>query len=160
MATNKVGIHGIPHAVARNFERSIIKVAEFTFEWDEYDANGVQNKTIAEHPTGVVIPKYAVVMGGFVEVNTAFTSAETNTAQISIQVQGANDIITAAAVSGAPWSTVGFKAIVPKINTPESTSIKLTADRDITVKVATTSALLTAGKFTGYLFYVDGVATA
>ena len=64
-----------------------------------------------------------------------------------------SDIVAAAAVSGAPWSTSGRKAIVPKADTPESTSIK-TDDDEITVTVGT--AALTGGKLTGYLYYVVG----
>jgi len=54
--------------------------------------------------------------------------------------------------AGAPYSTTGGKAIVPKINTPESTSITLTEDREITCTVAV--AALTAGKLTGVLIYI------
>jgi hypothetical protein len=123
----------------------------------EFDASIVANRTIAPHGTGVKLPIHAIVVGGFVDVNTAFTSA-TNAGTIAIHVQAANDIISAAAVSGAPYSTIGRKAIVPKANTPESTSVKATAEREITCTVAI-EALLT-GKLTGYLFYVEGLASA
>jgi hypothetical protein len=131
----------------------VLRVARFTF-----DAGIAANRTIAAHGTGVTIPIHAIVVGGFFDVNTAFTSAETNTGTIAISVQGANDIQAAAAVSGAPYSTVGRKAIVPKANTPESTSVKTTAAREITCTVAV-AALLT-GKLTGYLYYVEGIASA
>ena len=131
----------------------VLRVARFTF-----DAGVVANRAIAAHGTGVILPAHAIIVGGFFDVNTAFTSAETNTGTIAISVQGANDIQTAAAVSGAPYSTVGRKAIVPKANTPESTSVKTTAAREITCTVAI--AALTAGKLTGYLYYVEGIASA
>jgi hypothetical protein len=131
----------------------VLRVARFTF-----DAGIAANRTIAAHGTGVTLPAHAIIVGGFFDVNTAFTSAETNTGTIAISVQGANDIQTAAAVSGAPYSTVGRKAIVPKANTPESTSVKTTAAREITCTVAV-AALLT-GKLTGYLYYVEGIASA
>jgi hypothetical protein len=92
-----------------------------------------------------------------VDVNTAFTSAA-GTATIAISVEGANDIISAAAVSGAPYSTIGRKAIIPKANTPESTSVKTTLARAITCTVAVQA--LTAGKLTGYLYFLPGVASA
>jgi hypothetical protein len=128
-----------------------LKVARF-----EFDLGVVANRTVGVHGTGITIPANAIVMGGVTEVNTAITG-DTN-ATLAQHVQGANDIITAAAVAGAPWSTTGRKAIVPKINTPETTGIKLTAAREITFTVGT-AALLT-GKITGYLIYVEGVPTA
>lgn len=130
-----------------------LRVAQFTF-----DAGTVANRTVAAHGTGVTIPANAIVVGGFVNVNTAFTSASTNTGTIAISVEAANDILTAAAVSGAPYSTIGRKAIVPKANTPESTSVLATTAKEITCTVAV-AALLT-GKLTGYLYYVEGAASA
>ena len=128
-----------------------LRVARFTF-----DCAVAGNLPIGAHGTGVTIPIHAIVVGGFVDVNTAFTG-DTN-ATLAIHVQAANDIISAAAVSGAPYSTIGRKAITPKANTPESTSVKTTAAREITGTVAT-AALLT-GKLTGYLYYVEGIASA
>jgi hypothetical protein len=107
-------------------------------------------RTIGAHTFAVTIPSGAIVVGGYVQVNTVFHSAA-DTGTVAISVQSANDIITAAAVSGAPWSTAGLKAIVPKINTPESTGIALTADRLITATVAVQA--LTAGKCTIFLYY-------
>src|SRR4030042_4159095 len=120
----------------------VLRVAKFTF-----DAGIVANRTIAAHGTGVILSPHAIVVGGFFDVNTLFTSAGGNAGTIAISVEGANDIQTAAAVSGAPYSSIGRKAIVPKANTPESTSIKTTASREITCTVAV-QALLT-GKLTG-----------
>ena len=136
----------------------VLRVARFSFDTAGVDSAGVANTTVAAHGTGVTIPIHGIVVGGFFDVNTAFTSASGNTGQIAIHVQGANDIQTAAAVSGAPYSTIGRKAIVPKANTPESTSVKATAAREITCTVSV--AALTAGKLTGYLYYVEGVASA
>ena len=130
-----------------------MRTARFTF-----DAGIAANRTVAAHGTGVFIPANAIITGGFVNVNTAFTSASTNTGTIAISVEAANDIISAAAVSGAPYSTIGRKAIVPKSSTPESTSVLATVEREITCTVAV-AALLT-GKLTGYLNYVEGDASA
>jgi len=130
-----------------------LNVAKFTF-----DATGDATlRTVAAHGVGVTLPIHAIVVGGFVDVNTAFTSAG-STATVAISVEGANDIIAAAAVSGAPFSTINRKAIVPKANTPESTSVKCTAAREITVTIAVQA--LTGGKMTGYLYYLPGVASA
>ena len=130
-----------------------LRVARF-----EFDAGVVANRTVAAHGTGVTIPANAIVVGGFVNVNTAFTSANANNGTIAISVEAANDIISAAAVSGAPYSTIGRKAIVPKANTPESTSVLASTAKEITCTVAV-SALLT-GKLTGYLYFVEGNVSA
>jgi hypothetical protein len=129
-----------------------LQIARFTF-----DAGIAANRTVAAHGTGVTLPAHATVVGGFIDVNTHFHSAN-DTSTIAISVEGANDIITAAAVSGAPYSSVGRKAIVPKANTPESTAVKATAAREITCTVAVEA--LTEGKLTGYLYFVVGIASA
>lgn len=128
-----------------------LRVARFTF-----DAGVAGNRPVGAHGTGVTLPANAIIVGGFFDVNTPFTG-ETN-ATLAIHVQAANDIQAAAAVSGAPFSTIGRKAIVPKANTPESTSVKTTVAREITCTVAT-AALLT-GKLTGYLYFVEGVLSS
>jgi hypothetical protein len=129
-----------------------LKVAHFTF-----DTGVAANKTVAAHGLGVVLPIHAIIVGGFYDVNTAFLSG-TSAATIAISVEGANDIVTATAVSDAIYGTIGRKAIVPKANTPESTSVKCTAAREITATVAV--EVLTAGKLTGYLYYLVGQASA
>jgi len=131
----------------------VMRVARF-----EFDAGIAANRPIGAHGTGVTLPIHAIVVGGFIDVNTKFDSDATDAGTIAISVQAANDIISAAAVSGAPYSTVGRKAIVPKANTPESTSVKCTAAREITCTVAVEALL--SGKLTGYLYYVEGIASA
>jgi hypothetical protein len=135
-----------------------LRVARFEFDAAGVDSAGVSNKTTAAHGTGVFLPIHAIVVGGFVDVNTKFDSDATDAGTIAISVQAANDIISAAAVSGAPYSTVGRKAIIPKANTPESTSVKTTAEREITCTVAIEALL--SGKLTGYLYFLDGIASA
>ena len=134
-----------------------LRVARFEFDTEGTDSAGVDNIDVGAHGTGVTLPAHAIVVGGFFDVNTAFGS-ENDTSTIAISVQGANDIQTAAAVSGAPYSTVGRKAIVPKANTPESTSVQTSAAKEITCTVAVEA--LEVGKLTGYLYYVEGVASA
>jgi hypothetical protein len=163
----QVQIHGMLKDISDNFSAIApigalvgignLRCAVFQFDGEGKDSAGVSNLTAAAHGTGVKIPAQSVVIGGFVEVNTAFTSTN-STSQIAIKVEGANDIISATAVSGAPYSTIGRKAITPKTNTPESTSIKVTTLKEITCTVSV-EALLT-GKLTGYLFFVEGVASA
>lgn len=132
-----------------------LRVARFTFDVDGEDSAGADNSAIGAHGVGVSIPAHGIVCGGFFDVNTPFTSENANNATIAIKVEAANDIVSAAVVSGVPYSTKGRKAIVPKANTPESTSVKATEAREITCTVAT-SELLT-GKLTGYLYFVEGI---
>lgn len=99
----------------------------------------------ASHVIGKV-PLGTWVIGGFMNVETAPVGVG---ASIGITVESAGDIVAVAAISGAPWSTTGKKAIVPKRNTPESTSILTTAARDILF--VTSAADLTAGKVQVYL---------
>jgi hypothetical protein len=133
------------------------RVARFTFDTSLTDSAGAANTAVGAHGMNVSLPANAIVIGGFVDVNTAFTSTN-STSTVAIKVEGANDVISAAAVSGAPFSTIGRKAIVPKNNTPESTSVKTTQAREVTVTVAVEA--LTGGKLTGYLEYVEGIASA
>ena len=147
MTVYNLSAAGLVKASQDAINNGTLKIAKFVF-----DAGVAANRTVAAHGTGVILPAGAIVVGGFFSVVTKFTSAESNTGTIAISVEGANDIQTAAAVSGAPYSSTGGKAIVPKINTPESTSITLTEDREITCTVAV--AALTAGKLTGVLIYI------
>lgn len=94
------------------------------------------------------LPSGTRVVGGWVEVSGTPT-AVSGTPTIAIHVESANDLVTAASVLGAPWSTTGKKAITPKINTPESTSITLSADQNVTATIA--SAAISTGVFTVYL---------
>lgn len=94
------------------------------------------------------IPSGAVIVGGFVEVTVAVTSGGAGT--VAVQVNAANDIVNAAAVSGAPWSTTGLKSVIPVFT--GATAVKTTAARDISIVIGT--AALTAGAFKVVLFYV------
>lgn len=116
--------------------------------WDFDDDGGA----ISAIGLGVTIPDNAVVIGGFVDVITTCTSA-TDAGTGAISIQSADDIVAAIAISNGanPWDA-GLQAIVPKSNTPESTGIKLTADREVTFTIATEA--FTAGKFVSFLHYV------
>lgn len=94
------------------------------------------------------IPSGSIIVGGLIEVTTPPTSG--GAATIALQIEGAGDVLAAAAVSGAPWSTAGRKSVIPAFT--GATSLKTTAARDISAVVAT--AALTAGAFTVYVFYI------
>lgn len=166
MAIKTIQIHGQIKDIVDNFSvigdpsvagNSFLRVARFLFDTAATDSAGASNKTVGAHGTGVTLPAFAIVVGGFQDVNTALTSTN-STSTVAVSVQAANDIQTAAAVSGAPYSTINRKAIVPKANTPESTAVKTSAAKEITVTVAVEALL--AGKFSGYLYYVEGIASA
>jgi len=122
-----------------------------------FDADGTDNplQATGAHALEVKLPAYAIIVGGVLDVVKAFTG-ETG-ATVGVSVASAGDIVDGTDVSGAPWSTTGLKAIIPKANTPEVTGIKLTEDKAVTVTVA--SAALTAGRAVLYLDYYEGVAT-
>jgi hypothetical protein len=95
------------------------------------------------------IPANAIILGGFIEVDTVLTSG--GAATVAVKAEGAADIHAAAAISGAPWSTTGRKTVVPAFT--GATTVKTTAARKIQATVAT--AALTAGAFDVVLFYTQ-----
>lgn len=97
---------------------------------------------------GTPLPKNAIVWDGVVDVITALTGGAGATAAVST-AQAANDLITAADITGAPWSTTGSKALVPV--GVAANSIKMTADRAPKLVVGT--GALTAGKFNLFIEY-------
>jgi len=104
----------------------LFRVARATYDF------AVNGGAISAISSGVTIPDNAIVCGGFVDVVTTCTSAGADAGTMAIHVQGANDIVSAVAISAATDWDAGLHAIVPKANTPESTGIKLTAARTIT----------------------------
>ena len=120
----------------------------------KYDVSGGDSGAVAAHTLGVTLPAKAIVVGGYMDVVTVFTSTGGN-GTIAISVEGANAIQTAASIAGAPWSTTGRKAIVPKFNTPETTGVKTSVARLVTATVGT-NAILT-GKVYIHLFYVVSI---
>lgn len=96
-----------------------------------------------------LIPSGAVILGGFVDVVTPPTSGGAGT--LAISVEGAGDIVVAAAVSGAPWSTTGRKNVVPAWT--GATSVKTTQARDVSAVIA--AFALTAGVVDVYLAYIE-----
>src|SRR5687768_3199860 len=53
------------------------------------------------------IPSGAIVTSGYMEVTTLFTTSASGTG--AVQVNAANDLVSATIVSGAPFSTTGIK---------------------------------------------------
>ena len=59
------------------------------------------------------IPDNAIVMGGWLEVETVPTSG--GAATIGLDLNATDDILAATVISGAPWSSTGLKDILPDI---------------------------------------------
>lgn len=95
------------------------------------------------------IPANAVILGGFVEVDTALTSG--GAGEMAVKVEGAADMVASAAVGGAPWSTTGRKSVIPVFT--GATAVKTTESRKIEATVGV--ADLTAGAFDVVLFYTQ-----
>lgn len=112
----------------------------------EYDfaVDGGAIGSIVLRPTipggDAVIPAGSVILGGYLEVDTLFTTG--SAAQMAITAEAAGDIIAATVVSGAPYSTTGRKSLIPQ--GPGATSVKTTVARSLvaTISVGT----ITAGK--------------
>jgi len=113
----------------------------------DFSVDGGAVGAIVISSTGV-IPAGAYITHGFVEVDIACTSSASGT--LAIHVEAADDIVAAAAVSGAPWSTTGLKSIVPVAT--GATAKKTTAARSITATIGT--GALTAGVVDVLLYYV------
>lgn len=92
------------------------------------------------------LPAGTSVIGGYMNVETAPVGAG---ASIGITLESAGDIVAVAAIVGAPWSSTGKKAIIPKRNTPETTSVTTTVARNLLFVIS--GAVLTAGKVQLYL---------
>lgn len=122
------------------------RVARATYDF------AVNGGAISAISLTTTLPDNAIVIGGFVDVITTCTSG-TDAGTGAISVEGANDIVTAVAISavGDAWDA-GRKAIVPKANTPETTGVKTTAARAITFTIAVEP--FTAGAFVVFLLYV------
>jgi hypothetical protein len=93
------------------------------------------------------IPPGSVIEGGYIEVDTAVTSG--GAATIAANSEAAGDLLAAAAVSGAPWSTTGRKSITPAFT--GATTVKASVRRSLAITIA--AAALTAGKFRVVVYY-------
>ncbi len=100
------------------------------------------------------IPDNAIITGGFVDVITTFAGTGDDANTIAIHVEGANDIVTATAISAATDWDAGLHDIIP--DATGSTAVKTTAARDITVTVVDGAGVLSAGVMDIYLYYVQG----
>lgn len=93
------------------------------------------------------IPDESLILGAYINVGTALAGVG---ASVALHINAADDIEAATAISGAPWSTTGWKAAgdLPLGAAP----VQLTADRNVTATI--TAADLTAGVFEVLLAYL------
>ena len=115
----------------------------------EYDfaVDGGAISTIVLRSEDGPIPSGSVILGGYLEIDTGFT---TGTAAVAgLQVEAANDIVASTIVSGAPYSSTGRKSIIPVFT--GATTVKTTASRAPAMVVAT--GTITAGKGRLVLIY-------
>lgn len=112
----------------------------------DFAVDGGAVSTITLMP-GAELPSGALILASFLNVTTIPTSG--GAATISIGSEAAADLQAAAAISGAPWSTTGWKAVTKTFATAP---INLTAARNPSIAIAT--AALTAGVFEVVIFYL------
>ncbi len=91
------------------------------------------------------IPAHFLIRQAWANVITAITGSGVS---VAVQVEGANDIITAAAITGAPWSTTGRKIGIP-VSQTASTWVLTTVARDVSVVIS--GGTVTAALFDVYL---------
>lgn len=97
---------------------------------------------------GDTIPSGAIITDALISVDTVLTSG--GSATVAIKTEGAADVNSADAISGAPWSTTGAKR---GDLTATTAPVRTTAARPIVATVGT--AALTAGVFKVVVWYVE-----
>ena len=107
----------------------------------------------ANYVVDVNIPDNAIITNAWIDVTTSLDGDVDDLTTIAVQVQSANDLVTATVVTDAIWDA-GIQACVP-VGTA-ATAIKLTAERDITIVTAATSDTALTGAFDVYVEYVLG----
>ena len=117
------------------------KIAKCTYTFGTDAATGTVALTAKSLPVG------ATIVGGYLDVTTALTG----TGNAALQVQAANDIVSATAISGAPWSTISKTAIIPVWTFATWVTLATSAKQPSVVLTGT----LTAGVFNLYLFWIE-----
>ena len=120
-------------------------VGEYDFAVDGGAISSITLRSSTSLPASV--PTGAVIISGYIEVDTLLTSG--GAATVGITLESAGDIFAPITVAGAPWSTTGRKSIIP-VGTGAA-SVKTTAARNIVAVIA--AFAVTAGKFRIVLVY-------
>lgn len=152
MSLKPIQVAGWLKDVNDNFEAlgdlNGLHITKFTFDTAVNDAGTTpaSNKTVAAHPLSVKIPDNAIVIKGHVDVITAIESG--GDATVAIGLVSGNDLLAA---TGKASLTLAAQVPMAAVAT---TPIKLAAEKAVTVTVGT--AALTAGKFDGYIVWMEG----
>lgn len=134
-----------------------------------YDVTGGDSGAIGAHGLGVYLPDNAIITKAWYDVVTTFTDGVDDAATIALNVQSANDLVSAVAISDgtAPWDAgvhgtlVGFPNLGADAAHDSALEVaalfagsylKLTAVREITATVA--GVALTAGKMNVFVEYI------
>jgi len=120
---------------------------EYDFAVDGGAIGSITLRADPTDPMGNEIPSGSVIMGGYIEVDTGFTTG--SGATMAINSEAAGDLIAATVVSGAPYSTTGRKSLIPVFT--GATSVKTTAKRNLVATIAV--GTVTAGKMRVVVFY-------
>ena len=122
-----------------------LRVAQAT--WD-YAMDGGAISAIG---LGITIPANSIIVGSIIDVQTTCTSAGADAGTGALSVAGANDIVTAIAISDGtnPWDQ-GLHAGIPVFTA--ATAVKTTSAAEVTFTIA--GQVFTAGKFVVNLFYI------
>ena len=130
-----------------------LRVVHATYDF-AVDAGAISTITLKDEKSraDIVIPDNAIVLGSMVDVITTFTTASADAGTIALQINVANDIVTATAVSGGSdiWDA-GLQAGVPVWTA--ATAIKLTAARTPSIVIG--GQVVTAGKVVVVLAYIE-----
>lgn len=121
--------------------------AEYDFAVDGGAIGTITMRSSPQDIMGGTIPAGSVVEGGYIEIDTLFTTG--TAATMALQIEAAGDLQAATVVSGAPYSTTGRKSIVPVFT--GATTVKTTVARSLTAVIAT--GTITAGKGRIVIFY-------
>lgn len=114
----------------------------------DFAVDGGAVSTITLRSNDGALPIGSVIQGGWLDMLTILASSGSATG--ALQAEAANDLVNAAAFSGAPWSSTGRKSLIPVFT--GATSVKTSAERNPALVVGT--AALTGGKFDLYIEYV------
>lgn len=134
-----------------------------------YDVSGGDSGAIGSHGLGVYLPDNAVITRVIIDVVTTFVTASADAGTIAVQIQSANDVVAAIAVSDASnvWDAgirstkIGTYATSGNAETAlvqgasaAASMLKTTAIRELTV--VTAGQVVTAGKAVFYVEYFVG----
>ena len=122
-----------------------LRVAQATWDY------AVDGGAISAIGLGITIPANSIIVGSIIDVQTTCTSAGADAGTGALSVAGANDIVTAIAISdGTNTWDQGLHAGKPVFTA--ATAVKTTSAAEVTFTIA--GQVFTAGKFVVNLFYI------